>query len=218
MPRSSSSLAGLLHHRHVALRAHHDARPAARRTSSSSNSCSTSVSDWPGALRSLGHPLTPPTLSTARAAMSRRICLPVELDPLRRRVGALAGLGRRRRRAPVTFSTRPPAVTISPSRSAVPGVEHLDVERVDRVAGRVISSPVRRRLRVAARGEHDRHRPVVATTRARTPASPPGRVDASSSSSRSERSRGSTAWVSGSPKRQLNSSTFGPSAVIISPA
>ena len=43
-----------------------------------------------------------------------------------------------------------------------------------------------------------------------TPASPPSRVERSSRSSRSERSRGSTACVSGSPKRQLNSSTFGP--------
>ena len=37
-------VAGPLHHRHVALRAHHDADGAARRTSSSSNSCSTAVS------------------------------------------------------------------------------------------------------------------------------------------------------------------------------
>src|SRR5205823_1909876 len=51
-----------------------------------------------------------------------------------------------------------------------------------------------------------------------TPFNPPGIVERSSRSSRSERSRGRMACVSGSPKRTLNSSTRGPSAVIISPA
>ena len=37
-------------------------------------------------------------------------------------------------------------------------------------------------------------------------------------SSRSLSNSGSSAWVSGSPKRQLNSSTRGPSAVSMSPA
>ena len=47
----------------------------------------------------------------------------------------------------------------------------------------------------------------------------PSVAAASSSSSRSDRSRGSTACVSGSPKRALYSSTFGsPSASIIRPA
>jgi hypothetical protein len=50
------------------------------------------------------------------------------------------------------------------------------------------------------------------------PSSPDGRAEWSSSSSASERSRGRIAWVSGSPKRALNSSTFAPAAVIISPA
>ena len=41
---------------------------------------------------------------------------------------------------------------------------------------------------------------------------------ASASSARSVSSSGSSAWASGSPKRQLNSSSRGPSAVSISPA
>jgi hypothetical protein len=53
---------------------------------------------------------------------------------------------------------------------------------------------------------------------ATTPVRPPGSRAARKRSSRSERIRGSTACVSGSPKRTLNSSTFGPSAPIIRPA
>ncbi len=44
---------------------------------------------------------------------------PLELDPRRGLVRALAR-GAGSGPSPVTFSTRPPAVTISPSRSAVP--------------------------------------------------------------------------------------------------
>src|SRR3712207_8052872 len=53
--------------------------------------------------------------------------------------------------------------------------------------------------------------PYTTLFRSSTSDSPPGRVALSSASSRSERSRGSTACVSGSPKRQLYSSTRGPS-------
>ena len=62
--------------------------------------------------------------------------------------------------SPVTFSTRPPAVTISPSRAAVPAwvtsaISRRLVEPADHVA-------LRGGLRVAGRGEDDGHRPVVA--------------------------------------------------------
>ena len=85
------------------------------------------------------------------------------------------------------------------------------VEAADHVA-------LARRGRIAGRGHHDRHGPVVRPVELVPSRGRPAARQRSSASSRSLRSRGSTACVSGSPKRQLNSSTFGPAAVIIRPA
>ena len=61
---------------------------------------------------------------------------------------------------PVTLSTRPPAVTISPSRSAVPAwVTSASSAASSRPRDHVA---LRGGLRVAGRGEDDGHRPVVA--------------------------------------------------------
>ena len=204
---------GLLHHRHVALRAHHDPDPrrVARRGSSN---------------------------SVLHLRLRHRSALPRprirRLDPLHGARGDVAFASacrrsgsarppRRRARArrpasapsPVTFSTRPPAVTICAVHLGRAGVEtsaSADASRPRDLVAR------RRGLRDTARGEHHGHGPVAPTTPAPRPRGRPGASAASSSSSRSLRSRGSTAWVSGSPKRQLNSSTRGPSAVSISPA
>ena len=180
-------------------------------TSSSSNSASTTVSVLARRLASLS--LDP--VHRARGYVVSHL-FAIEFDPLGGGVGAIAGLRRRSRRAPVTLSTRPPAVTILPSRSAVPRESTSTLERVDRPQAADLVAR-RRRLRISARGQNHRHRPGVRhssfageAARRRSPAS--------SSSSRSERRRGSIACVSGSPKRQLYSSTLGPSAVIISPA
>ena len=66
------------------------------------------------------------TRSTARAAMSRAHLHSIEADQL----GGIVGAARGRRPAsgpsPVTFSTRPPAVTISPSLRGGAGVGDLD--------------------------------------------------------------------------------------------
>ena len=142
--------------------------------------------------------------------MSLRICIPsneIRLAASYARSRAAAGSGP----SPVTLSTRPPAVTISPSRCGGPGVGHLGQPRRPR-RGRWITSPFEEELRVAGRGEHHGHRPVVGRTPRSVPARPPGSRAARQRSTRSERSRGSTACVSGSPKRTLNSSTLGPSA------
>ena len=86
--------------------------------------------------------------------------LAVELDQLGGRVGALARLGRASGPSPVTLSTRPPAVTISPaSVRAVPAwVTSTPSGTASRPRDHVA---LRRALRVAGRGEHHGHRPVV---------------------------------------------------------
>ena len=68
----------------------------------------------------------------------------------------------------------------------------------------------RRRRGIARAGEDDRHRDVAGPTRSSATLEPPGAIAAASSPSRSERSRGRIACVSGSPKRTLNSSTLNP--------
>ena len=120
---------------------------------------------------------------------------------------ASSGVGPR----PVTLRTRPPAVTISPSRRAVPAwVISTPVERRGFVEPRDHVA-LRRGLRDSRPRRARRSRPSRRRSRPSAPASPPGSRLARQRSTRSERSRGSTAWVSGSPKRQLNSSTLGPS-------
>ena len=132
----------------------------------------------------------------------------VEGDPARPHRMRDRGPRRASRPRPVTLRTRPPAVTISPSRSAVPAwvtsaqLAPASSRPADHVA-------LRGGRRVAGGGEDEGHRPVVGELRlgARQAAR---LARGQQRSSRSERSRGSTAWVSGSPKRALNSSTFGP--------
>ena len=139
--------------------------------------------------------------------MSVRICIPSkEMRPAASyaRSRAAAGVGPRA----VTLSTRPPAVTIRPSRSAVPAwvtsaSSAAAVQPLDHVA-------LRGALRIAGRGQDERHRPVLVELRLDARRGRPARARRRQRSTRSERSRGSTAWVSGSPKRALNSSTFGP--------
>ena len=114
---------------------------------------------------------------------------------------------------PVTASTRPP-VTID---AVGAGLEHQRV-----ASSAVVASPVigcaELRLR---RGSPARPRPRCTAAPSRTSIgdvsdSAPWQ-QASASSARSESSSGSTACASGSPKRQLNSSSRGPSAVSIKP-
>ena len=72
-------------------------------------------------------------------------------------------------------------------------------------------------LRVLAAGDDDGHgRPRVDLEVDAAELARRGRRERSRAGRR--RSAGRSDWVSGSPNRQLNSSTFGPSAVSISPA
>ena len=235
MPASSSACAGGLHLRLVVLRAHDDPdvgrvdvdllerlldrrhRLGLRRRAGLGGpddplgwgSSEISLISFLSGCRQLG------TRSTARAAMSVRICIPskeIRLAASYARSRAAAGVGAER------GHVQHPAAggdDLAVARGGA-GVGHLGqlgrrVEAADHVA-------LRGALRVAGRGEHQGHRPVGRRTRRSTPARPPGSRAARKRSSRSERSRGSTACVSGSPKRTLNSSTLGPSAPIISPA
>ena len=114
--------------------------------------------------------------------------------------------------SPVTFRTRPPAVTSSPASSrAVPAwvtstPSGTAVEAADHVA-----------LRRALPGSRPRRGPRSPPSRRANSASTPGEparlARGEAELEQVGRSRGSTAWVSGSPKRQLNSSTFGPASV-----
>ena len=117
--------------------------------------------------------------------------------------------------SPVTARTRPPAVTRSPPgpqprRRRRPSHRHRPggVEAVDHVAARGAAGSPRR----AHHGDGDvgdeRWGGRATSRRPPRPGEPRGRRS----------SRGSTTWVSGSPKRTLYSSTLGPSAVSISPA
>src|SRR4051794_17212176 len=157
-----------------------------------------------------------PRASTGGAPMSERICFPwnsIRPAAVYARSRACAGV----EPMPVTFSTRPPAVITSPPVAAVPAGGVSTPWTAAAPASPGVTSPL----------ELHSGEPAEARTRvtvqsspnsARTPASPPGSRDAWKSSTRSLCSLGRTAWVSGSPNRQLNSRTMGPSAVIISPA
>ena len=135
----------------------------------------------------------------------------VERDVRRRLVRALPRVSDDRAPMPVDASTRPPAVTTLPSRLAGPRMEHDGagdgcggVQPLDRHAGLV-------RSRVAAAREDDGDRGVLGKDRPSASGEPvPSRMRPAARA-RSRRIRGSTTWVSGSPNRQLNSRTFGPS-------
>ena len=127
--------------------------------------------------------------------------------------------GRRRGRRPVatTARTRPPAVTRSPSGECGAGVDDVDaldrlgvVEAADGVAGRG-------GLGVAAAGDHDGDGGARLPGGRATSASVPVAA-ASRSCASEESSSASSAWVSGSPKRALNSTTRVPRWVSARPA
>ena len=158
-----------------------------------------------------------PPASQARALTPARRCRVAAACPRRRSCCAAAYAASRAdcASAPsaVTPSTRPPAVSSWPSARAVPA--WVTSTSAARRRGPRSPSPLEADAG-SPRSRAPRSPPTRAPTRSARSRSPPGRVAASSSSSRSERRRGSTACVSGSPKRTLNSSTRGPSAVSIS--
>ena len=167
-------------------------------------------------------PSRPGSRRAAQASCHRRDVAP-ELDALE---GHAARPPRRRARArratvapvPVTERILPPFVTTRPSRAAVPPwktsapaasacVEARRSRCRRSRCGPGSRAPARTTVTAASleRAERDR--------RERSP-----RAAAASASSRSPSSRGISTCVSGSPKRALNSSTLGPSAVSIRPA
>ena len=88
------------------------------------------------------------------AAMSRRSCIPSK------RITSAAAYAASRaaagsRPSAVTFRTRPPAVTTSPSRSAVPA--WVTSTPAGTSSSPEMTSPGGRRRRIAARGQHERH-------------------------------------------------------------
>jgi len=116
---------------------------------------------------------------------------------------------------PVTPSTRPPEVTASPFCRRVPAWNTCKSGKAA-----AFSSP--RTTLPFSYGPG--YPPAASTTQQAAPgrlrtSSPPRspRAAAARSSNRSDSSRGSTAWVSGSPKRQLNSTTRTSPPRIISP-
>ena len=134
-----------------------------------------------------------------------------------RGVGRAPGRWRRSGPWPTTSSTRPPAVTSAPSGACGhAGAEHVDavdgpgrVEPLDEVAGAEARG-------VALGGHDDQHRGVVVEGAARCAASPAAASSSSCAEVGGEAEEHDLA--SGSPKRTLYSTSFGPSAVSISPA
>ena len=188
MPRSSSSFAAFSMSAMWLLRAHHDAHLRASSTSSSSSSCSTGVSGGAASETAVNSsvPLTPrPYRRRATRCRGAAAC-----RRTRSRGGGVGAIARLTRGgAQAGHVQHAPAgrddLAAALRRSRVEDLGPLDlVEAGDHVAARG-------RLRVAARGEHDGHRPVVGPL-GLDAASPPGRAERSSSSSRSERSRGRT--------------------------
>ena len=118
----------------------------------------------------------------------------------------------------VTLSTRPPLTRRTPSGVARGARVEDRHARGQIAAGIVIAAPLLGPVRIAARGEHRGHRCPAGAARDRRDALSPWPPARTSRSARSATS-GSTTWVSGSPSRQLNSTTHGvPSRSTISPA
>ena len=124
---------------------------------------------------------------------------------------------RGRRRAPVTSRIRPPFVTSCAVAQRRAGVEDERAGRLGVRDARRSACRCRRGRVVAARRARPSPRPPSRRRERRRRASSPAAA-AASAASRSPSSRGRIDCVSGSPKRQLNSSTSGPSSVSISPA
>ena len=128
--------------------------PSSTSRSANSSSTSTSVS---GVTASRSPVTRPPSPRRARRCRAASACRRTGSSPRHRTRGPGPPPGEGP--IPVTFSTRPPAVTNLPSGLGGAGVEDLGVEAVDR-AQPVDLVALRRRLGVPARGEHDRHGPV----------------------------------------------------------
>ena len=206
----------LLHQRHVALRAHDDAH--LRRVvhvELVELVLDLGLGDGSADGRELLGSAHAPTLSTARARCRVRSCRPSNSIRSARRVGAVARLARRR--AEPGHAQHAPAgghdLAVALGRAGVEDLRVLRPRPGPRSRRRSRTTPGSRPTRAR------RSPPSRSSTPARRPRARPARPSASSRSSRSERSRGSTACVSGSPKRALYSSTFAlPSAPIIRPA
>ena len=157
----------------------------------------------------------------AARAMSWRMTRPSKVMSVARGVGALARLAERVADARVTASTRPPCgdeATVA--RRARCRRERRSRPRGVRPVGRrrprpAITSPRRGDCGIAVRGEDDRHRALTRRRRAPRRARPsPTRAAAR----RARHRRGARATsVSGSPKRTLYSSSFGPARASSSP-
>ena len=164
-----------------------------------------------GAARSCAHALHGPLGDVAPQLP------PVELDQVRGSIGTIAG----GRRVGAQRGHVQDAAAGGDDRPVV-GARGARVDDLGARVGRGVEAGddvARGRARPGSRRWPGRpSRP----SRRRTPSrSSPGRRGgsaATSVSSRSLRRRGRTTWVSGSPKRTLNSMTCGPSSVSISPA
>ena len=155
--------------------------------------------------------LTAAARHAAGSPMSVRSCMPVEADQVGRPVGAVARLGQvgaRRRTRSARGRPRPPAGRPrGRCRRGTPStpaslVGLLDAGDLGALLGRVGIARARpARPMTHAWPRHRQRRAVAASRRRSGAARPAGRP----------RSRGTSACVSGSPQRALNSSTLGPS-------
>ena len=127
-------------------------------------------------------------------------------SPRMRRHARRAGRRRWRR----SFSTRPPAARMRPSRIRLgAGVEDLHVRHRRRAVEAADFAAALRRSGIAARRHHHGDRARHRSSADRSSASSPSYA-ACSAGSRSDINRGSSAWHSGSPNRTLNSISFAP--------
>ena len=202
MPRASSSLTAALHDLGVGLRAHQDAHQRAD----------------PRHLRSSSRysRLRPPLPTPRPAGRCRSGAARPRSRSRHALVGARPGLGERVAQAGHRQHPAAGGDQLAVHRARW---RHGTPPRRPRPATR--SRPgddvaLRARGRIAPRGHDHAHAAPSRHSAVAGSASP--RAAAHSSSSRSDSAAAASACVSGSPKRQLNSSTLGPSAVSITPA
>ena len=118
---------------------------------------------------------------------------------------------------PTTVSTRPPAVTTSSPRARRPGVEHEHVLHASRPTAVPKSAARSARMRDSPREASTTPTCGSGLNAIGAPSSAPSAA-AARRGARSSAIIGITTCASGSPNRTLNSITFGPSQVSISPA